>query len=399
MDYNPENVQTTEDNASAYIDQVNLLLAQEGVVDKEGNPVQLEKLAGSVLWLMALADGQNTTEWQERLRNCYNSLDIANCADEQVNNLAILAGVIKKQGSAPFIILKVKNTTSTPITVNSTNCIATDMLTQNEWYAGQNYDLIVDEEVKLVFYCKSRNIEVPKDITFVLHNTQGSWDDLVATSASASRILEPEETIADLRNAIMLRKGRYDAISQAETAIANLDGISKCSIYFNRNQLAPITLPGGLELPARTAYIVVQGYDVEQLIARTFFSYALVQTLQTQTSLANQVLVGAEYQTVYYDQCESVTAYIKVKVRPKQGDTTYTQRIRDTLTPYSGTLKVGENITTQLICEWLGELDEYCTIISAYVGLAADPSGDTTNVGANKIIQFTDAEITFEVVS
>ena len=399
MDYNPENVQTTEDNASAYVDNVNLLLAQEGVVDKEGNPVQLEKLAGSVLWLMALADGQNITEWQERLRNCYNSLDIANCADEQVNNLAILAGVVKRQGSTPFIILKVKNTTQNPITINSTNCIATDMLTQNEWYAGQNYDLIVDEEVNLVFYCKSRTVEVPKDITFILHNTQGSWDDLVATSASASRILEPEETTADLRNAIMLRKGRYDAISQAETAIANLDGISKCSIYFNRNSLSPITLPGGRELPARTAYIVVQGYDIEQLIARTFFSYAIVQTLQTENSLSNEVLVGATNQIVYYDQCESVTAYIKVKVRPKQGDTTYAQRIKDTLTPYSGTLKVGENITTQLVCEWLGSLDEYCTIISAYVGLSANPSDDTTSINADKLIQFTDSEITFEVVS
>lgn len=399
MDYNPENVQTTEDNASAYIDNVNLLLAQEGVVDKEGNPVQLEKLAGSVLWLMALADGQNITEWQERLRNCYNSLDVANCSDEQVNNLAILAGVVKRQGSVPFIILKVKNTTQAPITINSTNCIATDMLTQNEWYAGQNYDLIVDEEANLVFYCRNRNVEVPKDITFVLRNTQGVWEDLTAPSASASRILEPEETTADLRNAIMLRKGRYDAISQAETAIANLDGISKCSIYFNRKQLAPITLPGGLELPARTAYIVVQGYDVEQLIARTFFSYAIVQTLQTEHSLVNQVLIGAIYENVYYSQCESVTAYIKVKVRPRQGDTTYTQRIKDILTPYSGTLKIGENITTQLVCEWLGNLDEYCTIISAYVGLAADPSGDTTNIGSDKLIQFTDAEITFEVVS
>lgn len=399
MDYNPENVQTTEDNASAYIDQVNLLLAQEGVVDKEGNPVQLEKLAGSVLWLMALADGQNTTEWQERLRNCYNSLDIANCSDDQVNNLAILSGVLKKQGSAPFIILKVKNTTNSPITINSTNCIATDALTQNEWYAGQNYELIVNEEANLVFYCRARNVEVPKDIMFVLHNTQGTWDDLTAPSASASRILDKEQTIADLRNSIMLRKGRYDIISQAETAIANLDGISKCSIYFNRNQSASITLPGNITLPARTAYIVIQGYDAEQILARTFLSYAIVQTLSTPTSLANQVLVGSTYETVYYDQCESVTAYIKVKVKPRQGDTTYTQRIKDTLTPYSGTLKVGENITTQLICEWLGDLDEYCTIISAYVGLAADPSGDTTNISANKLIQFTDAEITFEVVS
>ena len=399
MDYNPENVQTTEDNASAYIDNVNLLLAQEGVVDKEGNPVRLEKLAGSVLWLMALANGQNITEWQERLRNCFNSLDVANCSDEQVTNLAILAGVVKRQGSAPFVVLTVTNNTGNPITINSTNCIATDQLTQSEWYSGQNYELIVDETANLIFYCRNRNVEIPKDIAFVLHNTTDQWADITSSSANASRVLEPEETTAELRNNIMLRKGRYDAISQAETAIANLDGISKCSIYFNKNQVSPITLPGGITLPARTAYIIVQGYDVEQLIARTFFSYAIVQTLATPTSLANQVLVGAEYQTVYYDQCKGVTAYIKVKVKPLYGDTTYIQRIKDSLTPHSGLLRVGENLTTQLICEWLADLDEYCTIVSAYVGTSANPSDDQTAIDVNEIIQFTDNEITFEVVS
>ena len=399
MDYNPENVLTVEDNASTYIDNVNLLLAQEGVVDKEGNPVRLSKLAGSVLWLLALANGQNLTEWQERLRNTYNALDVANCSDEQVNNLAILAGVLRKQGSAPFIVIRVTNDTGLPITINSTNCIAIDQLTQSEWYAGQNYDLIVDETANLVFYCRERNVEVPKDISFVLHNTEGMWNDITVPSVSASRILDPEETTAELRNSIMLRKGRYDAISQAETAISNLDGISKCSIFFNPNQTASILLPGNIELPARTAYIVVQGYDIEQLIARTFFSYAIVQTLQTANSLANQVLVGATYQTVYYDQCESVTAYICIKVKPLQGDTTYAQRIKDTLLPYSGTLKVGENITTQLICEWLGNLDEYCTVYTAYVGTSADPYGDSTSINANQLIQFTEDEITFEVVS
>ena len=116
MNYNPNLVSSVEDNASEYIDKVNNLLAQYSVTDKDGNPAQLAKLAGSPLWLMALADGQNITEWQERLRNAYNAIDIANCADSQVENLAVLAGVIKREGSAPYIILRVTNTTSNSIT-------------------------------------------------------------------------------------------------------------------------------------------------------------------------------------------------------------------------------------------------------------------------------------------
>ena len=397
MNYDPNLVASVEDNASEYIDKVNNLLAQYGVVDKDGNPAQLAKLAGSPLWLMALADGQNTTEWQERLRNAYNAIDIANCADSQVENLAVLAGVIKREGSAPYIIIRVTNTTSNPITINSTNCIATDTLTQNEWYSGQNYELIVGETADLVFYCKQRSVEVPKEIAFTLHNVESSWSDLSAVSVSASRVLEAPETLAQLRNRIIMRRDRYDIISQAEIAISGLDGVSKCSIWFNKNQTAPITLSGGKTLPARTAYICIQGYDAENLLARTFFSYAIVNTLQTEKSLKSQVLIGADYHTVYYDQCESQIAYIKIKVKPVLGDTTYIKRIKDTLLPYSGTLKVGENLTAQMVCEWLGQLDAYCTIYTAYVGTSADPSGDITDIPVNSLLQFTEDNITFEL--
>ena len=399
MNYDPNLVASVEDNASEYIDKVNNLLAQYGVVDKDGNPAQLAKLAGSPLWLMALAEGQNIAEWQERLRNAYNAIDIANCADSQVENLAVLAGVIKREGSAPYIILRVTNTTSKSITINSTNCIATDTLTQNEWYSGQNYELIVDEIADLVFYCRQRSVEVPKDIAFTLHNVEESWGDLSAVSVSASRVLEAPETLAQLRNRIIMRRARYDTISQAEIAISGLDGVSKCSIWFNKNQTAPITLSGGKTLPARTAYICIQGYDAENLLARTFFSYAIVNTLQTEKSLKSQVLIGADYHTVYYDQCASQIAYIKIKVKPVLGDTTYTKRIKDTLLPYSGTLKVGENLTAQMVCEWLGQLDAYCTIYTAYVGTSADPSGDVTDISVNSLLQFTEDNITFELVN
>lgn len=398
MNYNPNLVSSVEDNASEYIDKVNNLLAQYSVADKDGNPAQLAKLAGSPLWLMALADGQNITEWQERLRNAYNAIDIANCADSQVENLAVLAGVIKREGSAPYIILRVTNTTSNSITINSVNCIATDALTQNEWYSGQNYELIVDETADLVFYCRQRSVEVPKEIAFTLHNVEESWGDLSAVSVSASRVLEAPETLAQLRNRIIMRRDRYDIISQAEIAISGLDGVSKCSIWFNKNQTAPITLSGGKTLPARTAYICIQGYDAENLLARTFFSYAIVNTLQTEKSLKSQVLIGADYHTVYYDQCASQIAYIKIKVKPVLGDTTYAKRIKDALLPYSGTLKVGENLTAQMVCEWLGQLDAYCTIYTAYVGTSADPSGDITDIPVNSLLQFTEDNITFELV-
>lgn len=398
MNYDPNSVTSVEDNASDYVDKVNNYLAQYGVTDKDGNPAQLAKLAGSPMWLFALAYGQNEVEWQERLRNAYNAISIENCLDNQVENLAIIAGVVRKEGSVPFVVLRVTNTSGQSIAINSTNTIATDQLTQNEWYSGQNYELTSNETADIVFYCRQREVFVPKDISFTLHNIESSWADISASSVSASKVLEKPETVAQLRNRIIQRKDRYDMISQAQTAIEGLDGVSKCSIWFNPDQLNEITLPGDITLPARTAYICIQGYDVENLIARTFYSYAIVNTLQTSTSLVSQTLIGSSYSSVYYDQCRSVLVYIKVTVKPILGDTTYQKRIVDTLTTYSGTLKVGENLTTQLVCEWLGNLDEYCSIITATVGFNNMANNNITNIDANEVIVFTEDTILFNVV-
>lgn len=137
MDFEPTNVNTVEENASDYLSKVNLLLAQNGVVDKDGNPAKLVALAGSPTWLFALAQGQNTTEWQERLRKAYYSIDIEKCDDEQVYTLATLAGVLFKEQSSPMISLLVKNTEDFAITLNSFSCYVEDSFGQNRWYPSQ----------------------------------------------------------------------------------------------------------------------------------------------------------------------------------------------------------------------------------------------------------------------
>lgn len=393
----PENVLTTEENASAYLNNVNTNLANAGVTDAKGDPAQFSALAASPMWLMALALGQNITEWQERLRNAYNALNIASCTDAQVENLATLAGIFKKTGSAPYVILTVTNSTTNNLTINSENCYATDAVTGRQWYAGQTYVLAVDETAQLAFYCYDRDVSVPANTVFTITSRNALFDDITAFNVGASRILEPPESIAQLRDRIILRKIKYDFISTAQDAIARLNGVSKCSIFFNPNQNVPIVLNGGLTLPARTAYIVIQGYDADQLIPRTFLSYAIVNTLKTPTALQGQLLVGTTEVTVYYEQCKTVMAYIAIKIKPLAGDVTYQQRIKDVLTPYSGTLAVGQNLTAQLVCEWLAGLTDIGTLYDAYVGTAENPTGDVTNIAAQELLQFEAVNISFVI--
>lgn len=380
MDYNPENVQTTEDNASAYIDNVNRLLMQEGITDKEGNPVQLTKLAGSVLWLMALANGQNTTEWQERLRNCYNSLDIANCSDEQVNNLALIAGVVKEEGSAPFVALTVTNTTQSPVLYNRSTVYAEDTFSSHKWYCSQNIEVAGGETTTLIFYCESKDVNTPKSTTFIFHFTDITIPSYSTESTSASVILEPEETVADIRNKIMQGTQAFNQIEQAQNAIKGLNGISKCSLWFNPDPIAPVILNGNIELDARKALIVIRGVDVDNLIAETYIRYLNVATQQLEDSLQSSTVLGAGGFVAYYSVCEEKLFYIKVQVKAKRGDTTYIEHIKDVLMLHIYDLDVGCQLTAQRICAWLEEAKSFVDkIYTAQVSMDNVTYGNVTS--------------------
>ena len=397
MNYDPELVKTTEDNASEYIDAVNVLLAQKGVVDKEGNPVQLTKLAGSVLWLFALANGQNLTEWQERMRNVYNSLDIANCSDEQVNNLAIIAGVLKEEGSSPFVALKVKNDTQSVVLYNRATVYAEDTFSGHKWYCAQSVELAVGEELTLVFYCENKNVSVPSNTEFIYRFTDTTIPSYSVASTSASVIVDPEETIAQLRNKIMQGTQAFNQIEQAQAAIKGLNGITKCSIWFNPDPTVPMVLDGNISLEARKTFIVVQGVDIDNLLAEVYIRHLNVATQQLDSSLESSTVLGAGGFTAYYSVCTEKLFYIKVQVIANIGDTTYTDHIKDVLMSHIYDLDVGCQISSQQVCAWLEEATQYVDkILTAKLSMDNVTYGDVTSFTVLEIGTFTRESIIVE---
>lgn len=400
MNYDPNLVSSVEDNASDYIDTVNNLLAQNGVVDKDGNPAQLVKLAGSPLWLMALAFGQNVTEWQERLRNAYNSLSIENCSDEQVSNLALLAGIVREEGSSPFVALTVHNDTASPVLYNKATVYAEDTFSQHKWYCAQSITVAVGETLTLVFYCESKDVQTPSNTGFVFHFTDPSIPSYSVVASSASVVLEPEEPISQLRNRIMQGTQAFNQINRAQEAIEGLNGVTKCSIWFNADPTVPMILPGNIQLDARKTFIVIKGVDIDNLLAEVYIRHLNVATQQLpDQSLQSSTVLGAGGFTAYYSVCEDKLFYIKVSVQAIAGDVTYTEHIKDVLMLHVNALEVGCQITSQQICAWLEDATSYVDkIITAKVSMDNVTYSDITTFTALQIGVFTRESIIVENV-
>ena len=402
MDFEPTNVNTVEENASDYLSKVNLLLAQNGVVDKDGNPAKLVALAGSPTWLFALAQGQNTTEWQERLRKAYYSIDIEKCDDEQVYVLATLAGVLFKEQSSPMISLLVKNTEDSTITLNSTTCYAEDSFGQNKWYPGNTYIIASQETVRVVFYCEDKAGSTPPNTVFTIKSTQTptAFAPISIISDESSSILFQGETAADLRNRVLLGSYAVDQITQAQTAIQNLNGIVKCSIYFNPDANVPLPLPGSISLPARTAYVCIQGVDVDDLLATTYFRYMNVQTLETVDSIRSETIVGASQLYVYYSVAVEVKPYIKILLDPTDSAiNTYPDYIKQILMEHKYEVEIGAPLTAQKISTWIDKGNKYGTIIDTKLSLDGTNWYDTFSPSVFQVPVLDEDHIIFEEVS
>lgn len=402
MDFDPTNVNTTEENASDYLNKANNLLAQYGVVDKEGNPARLVALAGSPTWLFALAQGQNTTEWQERLRKAYYSLDIEKCDDEQVYVLATLAGVLFKEQSSPMISLLVKNTEDEAIVLNASSCYAIDSFGENKWYPGNAYTLASQEEARILFYCEDKAGSVPPNTLFTIKstNTPSAFADISIVTTESSTILFQGETAADLRNRVLLGSYAFDQITQAETAIQNLNGITKCSIYFNPDANLPMPLPGNIQLPPRTAFVCIQGVDTDNLLATTYFKYMNVQSYQTQDSLRSETVVGASQLFVYYSPATEVKPYIKIILDPTDtAINTYPDYIKQILMEHKYDITIGAPITAQKISAWIDQGNKYGVIVDTKLSSDGTNWYDTFSPSVFQVPVLDEDHIIFEEVS
>lgn len=122
---------------------------------------------------------------------------------------------------------------------------------------------------------------------------------------------------------------------------------------------------GAVTIPPREAYISIKGYDYAGKIAETYYNNLDVPA--TVGEQQEEFVLGQQPLTVNFDYATEVPIKIYVSIRSADMAVGAEGAIKTAISAHSGTLACGENVTSQMVSEWVQNLG-YGTIINCGVG-------------------------------
>lgn len=374
-------IDTPYNNAVAIFNRANEILNENGVLDSSGTEIaQLEMTPGNPAWIFALACGNLHTSWQQQLSKAYAALDPQSCDEDQVLVLASLAGINRGNGTPSHITVRITNTSSETLSV-AVGTIFKESVTNNNWAINKTLNLapageVGDSAISTLYSSEDGLFDVPE--TTVFNNPDGLSVkcEAISNSSGGSEI----ETIASLRNRITQGNESVDPRIKAMNAISRLSGIESCSIWFN-NSIGDMVI-GNKNIPGRNAYISVKGVDITEKLAEVYYTY-----MNCPASIGeheSRCMIGQQEVSVNFDYAEEKVVDIYVTISSVDSKVGASDVITSKISEHSGTLNCGQNLTAQMVSEWISNLG-YGTIIGCNVG---NESGLVTDIEPDEYCVF-----------
>lgn len=285
--------QTATQHADSIIAEINRLLQENEIQDKDGNIVQLNKNFSNALYLLTLGNGQRFADNDAKLSQAINSFNIELCDDQQIENLLPIAAITRNPGS--YSTLTIVVTAS-----EDGQCV----VPAGARLPYQNVNFVVQNET-VISAGSSATIETVCDTlgpVVVLTGEVTEFENEIANMESVTNPtssvpgIAPETTNALRRRLINADTIKY-SLDGCKRALEELTGITHARVYFNYNTSETMELAGGVEVDPRTAYIVILGSSDK--IAETYAEYMSAPTQNdpnaegTYSTVAITVVAGA----------------------------------------------------------------------------------------------------------
>ena len=350
-------------------------------------PIVLTASITNVVWWCCLAIGVIRASYDITLAAAKNSLNVALCDDEQLLNLAPIAGVTPLPGS--YATLQVQFTgDATGQTVLAGTHVKISNITA---MFVTNVDLVVPAST-------AASVATTCDTIGAIVVTNGQVSGTVETLPHIASVTNTvsaisgaaPETMSAFRTRIITGKTIGNNLDGLTVALRSLSGIQYAAAYYNTSLTTPLTLPGSISLPARTLYMVVLGSSSE--IADTYAARSMAPTYgsqsQTFTSKSGQAI------TVNYDLATTTPIYVQVFVNNSAyKETTYIAQIQAAVLTLAGQVSIGQTITQEMVSAVFANAT-YATINGVSVSLNGSSWGRTAVVAANAVGTFSSGNIT-----
>lgn len=292
--------QTTNEHAEAWMENINRILEENNIRDEEGNIIKMSRNFANALYLQVLAGANRLADNDQNLQKAINSFNIELCDDQQIENLLPIAAITRNPGSYSTLVLTVTASDTDDCTIPAGTKAP---------YGDVNF--VVQTEA-VVQAGTSQNIETVCDTVgavTVLTGEVTSFEEQIPNLESVINNVSSipgnaAETTNELRRRIIRGQTISYSLDGVKFAIEELTGINNARVYFNYNNSENITLPGGIVIAPRFAYIVVNGSSDD--IASVYCKYMNAPTQNapgasttgTKTTVDCSVTANAEGATV-----------------------------------------------------------------------------------------------------
>ena len=259
--------QTTQEHATAWMEEINALLEANNVTDENGDIVKLSQSFASALYLQILAGASRLEKNDEKLNAGINSLNVEACDDQQIENLLPIAAMTRNTGSYSTLTLTV--------TADAENVCVIPAGTKAPF---RNVNFIVQTQIVLQ-PGTTQNIATVCDTIgaiVVLKGEITAFETQIPNLAGVVNNVSSipgnnAETTASLRQRIIKGNTIPYSLDGVKIALEELTGVNHARVFFNYNTSGILTLAGGIELQPRTAYVVINGES--DSIAETYARY------------------------------------------------------------------------------------------------------------------------------
>ncbi len=383
---------TASEHSAELMTKINALLQENNITDDDGNIVQLSENFANAFYLLCLANASKFQANDEKLNEAINSFNIELCDDQQIENLLPIAAISRNPGSY--------STLNLTVTASDTGNAVIPAGTRAPF---GDYFFIVDTD-HTIQAGTTQIVSTTCDTVGTITVLAGEVTAFESQIANVESIKNNEssvpgvnaETTNSLRQRLITGNTIKYTLDGCKSALEELTGVTYARVYFNYNTSQTITLPGGVVLQPRTAYLVIHGSNDK--IAETYAEYMSAPT-------QNSPIAEATYSTVELDITASSSGSATV---PAGTSASYEGFIFKNASAI--TIEPGTTVTAEFTCTVTGavnvpantitEFDETITNVEAVINsTAAVPGHDNpaksqdwiTSSGQTITIKYDDA--------
>ena len=187
-------------------------------------------------------------------------------------------------------------------------------------------------------------------------------------------------------NVTLYSVDKEDISISAGTSFTHTEDFSVTCIAIESSEVGSVTIP------PRETYISIKGYDYANKIAETYYNYLDIPATVGENQ--EEYLLGQQPLTLNFDYAQEIPVSIYVTIKKSDMAVGAEGAIKSTISAHSGTLACGENVTSQMVSEWLQNFG-YGTIIDCSVG---SPTGIMSSISPAEYCIFNDDNIVVNAI-